>query len=154
MNGPAKIIGTVRLGGFLARSPGLSRALCRSVRSRETRPLRWQQSSAQQVQVRQGKGREQPCGVLRETPVAHLVEPPQALDHVKDMFATCASPRAQSIDRSLMLGERPARGAPVDAIADAQRLGALSMRLVPVGLIAEHFALLPVQELRDLRAVV
>src|SRR5687768_6767726 len=121
--------------------------------SAPTRLLWRQQASSQQVQVGEREGSEQSARVLGQAAVAHLGKTPQALDHMKDVLAARPGPRSQPVDRALMFGERPARSAAVDAIADAGGHGALPVPLVPVGLIAKHLALLPMQQLPDLGAV-
>jgi hypothetical protein len=45
------------------------------------------------------------------------------------------------------------RGAPIDPVTDASGQGALSMRLIPVGLVPEHLALLSMQQFGHLRDV-
>src|SRR3984893_13493086 len=126
----------------ISRSPGAT-------------PLWSQQSSPQQIQVRQGEGGVQPCRVLSQATVAHLAKAPQSLDHVEYMLDTGPSGRAPTIDEPLILAQwSGANGAPINPIPDAGRQRALTMRLVPVGLIAKHLALRSVQELGHLRAVV
>ena len=74
---------------------------------------------------------------------------------MEGMLDTGPGTGAQAVDELLILGQRPSVGAaPIDAVADAGSLGTLAMRLIPVGLIAEHLSLLPVRQLGDLRAVV
>ena len=118
----------------------------RDSRSREA-PLRWQQSSSEQIQVREREGREQPRGVLRQAAVAHLGEAPQALDHMEGVLA-----RARPRDRNRLM-RADARSADalgpaaVDSVADAARFSALPMRFAPVRLIPEHLPSCTMQQL-------
>jgi hypothetical protein len=53
-----------------------------------------------------------------------------------------------------MIGQRPGTVATaIDAIADTARFGTLSVRLAPVGLIAQRLPLLPEQQLGHLHDV-
>ncbi len=62
--------------------------------------LRWQQSSPQQIQIREREGGIQSRGVLRQSAVANLVKAPQALDHVEHMLDTGPGGRAATVDES------------------------------------------------------
>ena len=122
-----------------ARCGLVSRSFQPISRSPGAIPLSWQQSSPQQIQIRQGEGGVQARRVLSQSTVAHLVKAPQALDHVEDMLDTGPSGRAPTIDEPLILAQRPgANGAPINPIPDAGRQRALAMRLVPIGLIAKY----------------
>lgn len=101
--------------GIGAGWPPISRPFSRSWLSQETRLPRRHQAPSEQVQVRQRKGSEQPRGVLRQAPVAHLAEAPQPLHHVKGMLSASSGAGADAIDPFLILGERLGMGAaPVD----------------------------------------
>src|ERR1035438_5748100 len=140
MNRTAKIIGNCAARSATPRYCCAFRVFRYSSRSPGTRPLWRQQSTPQQIQVRQRKGGVQPCGVLRQPTVANLAKAPQALDHMKDVLDTGSGRGTPTVDDPLVLGQRSARTAPIDPISDAGRQRALSMRLVPVGLIAEHLS--------------
>ncbi len=137
-----------------ARLFGVFRCFCTASRSSGTRPLRWQQAAPQQIQIRQCEGGVQPRGILRQSTVANLAKAPQALDYVKDVFDTRSSGGAATVDEPLILAQRPSWRAPIDSVADALSERSLAMRLIPVGLVAEHLALLSVQKFRDLSAIV
>jgi hypothetical protein len=70
MNEAMKFMKIMRLGG-------VSRPFWPSSQSQETRPLRWQQSTPQQIQIRQGEGGIQPRGILRQPTVANFAKAPQ-----------------------------------------------------------------------------
>src|SRR5262245_35636037 len=71
---------------------------------------------------------------------------------MKGMLATGARARPDAVNASPPLAERMVapRRAPIHAIADAARLVRLPIRLLPIGLVAEDFALRPVQQVRQL----
>jgi hypothetical protein len=108
-----------------------------------TRPLRRQQSTPQQTQVRQRKCGIQPPSVLGQAAVvANLAEAPQALDHMEGMLDTGPGRGTPAVDEPLVLAQRPASRAPIDPIMDAERQRTLTMPFVPVGLNVEHLSLL------------
>src|SRR5882757_6827059 len=116
--------------------------------------LRWQQSASQQIQIGKGKAGVQACGVLHQSAITDFVEPPESLDHMKDMLDSGSSGGAPSVYEPLIGGQCNARRSAIDAVADALRQRRLTMRLVPVGLVAEHFAFRAMQQFRHLSTVV
>src|SRR5690606_40048699 len=123
-------------------------------RSQETRlPLR-QQSAPQQIEIRQCKRSEQPCRVLRHSAIPDLVEPPKPLHHMEGMLAAGPNLRTSAIDGLLSVGERLALGASaIHAVTHSRLLGTLTMKLAPIGLIAEQFFLFSVLQLRQLAVI-
>src|ERR1700726_3684763 len=119
MNRTMKVIEECMQSAASARFRCALRAFRCSPRSPGTPPLWRQQSTPQQIQVRQRKGGVQPRGVLGQAAVANLAKAPQALDHMEGMFDTGPSSGAPAVDESLILAQRPASGAPIDPIADA-----------------------------------
>src|SRR5271170_8387764 len=95
-----------------ARLFGVSRCFCPASRSSGIPPLRRQQAAPQQIQIRQREGGVQPRSVLRQPTVSNFAEPPQTLDHVKDVFDAGPSRGAATVDEPLILAQRPSRGAP------------------------------------------
>src|SRR5262244_1212509 len=67
--------------------------------SQDAPRLRRQQLAADQVEVRQREEAEGPRQVLGDPAVAHLGEPPQALDHVEWVLAAGPGARPRPIDR-------------------------------------------------------
>ncbi len=65
-------------------------AFLRICRSAPTRVPQWHQAPSEQVEIGQRKGDVESGGVLGQTPVTHLGEAPQALDHVEGVLATRA----------------------------------------------------------------
>src|SRR3970282_263014 len=100
-----EFMGNSKVRGSMTDFSSVSVALSRLTQSQETRLPRWQQSSPQQIQIRQRKGREQPRGVLRQSPIAHFAEPPQALHHMEGMLAAGARLGANSVDPLLLFAE-------------------------------------------------
>src|SRR5208282_4860375 len=89
--------------------------------------------------------------VLGQTAVSHFGETPQLLNYAKGVFAASPGPRARPVDQPPALAQRPLGGrAPVDPVAHPPRLEKLSIVFLPVRLIAEQLALLPVQQVRQL----
>src|SRR5437879_4934990 len=154
MNGTLKVTAKCATEGWAGCFGLVSRTFWSSSQSRGIPPLRWQQSAPQQIQVRQREGGIQPHGVLRQPTVANFAKAPQALDHMEHMLDAGPSCGAPTVDEPLILAQRPSRGVPIDAVANAGSQGALAMRFIPVGLIAEHLALLSMQQFGHLRAVV
>src|SRR5665213_893643 len=116
-----------------------------------TRSLWRDQSSSEHVEIGQREGREQACGVLGQSPVAHLGKAPQALDHMKGVLAARPGAGTNPVDELVMLGERLVlAAATVDPVTDATDLCTLAVKLAPVRLIPEQLLLLPVQQLRQL----
>lgn len=64
----------------------VSVAFWKSSSSQGVRPLRRQQSSSHQIQIRQRERRVQPRRILRQAAIANFAEAPQALNHMEDMF--------------------------------------------------------------------
>src|SRR6266478_3851953 len=126
---------------------GVSRCFCAASRSSGTRPLRWQQAASQQIEIRQREGDIQPHGILRQSTVANFAKAPQALDHIEYMFDTGPSSGASTVDVPLIFAQPPSGRAPIDPVANAGSQGGLAMRFIPVGLVAEHLALVSVQQL-------
>ena len=109
----------------------------------------------QHIEVRQGEARIQSRGILGQSAVANLAKAPQALEHVKDMLDSGPSGGSAPLNPSLLCTQgRPAIGAPVDTVADTDRLRGLAMRLIPVSLVAKYLSFFAVQQLGHLRAVV
>jgi hypothetical protein len=149
-----EVIATFAVEGKTAHLAYVSHGFCTASRSSGARPLRWQQATPQQIQIRQRKGGIQPHGILRQPAVANLAKAPQALDHVEDMLDSRPRGGAPTVDKPLIFAQRPASAAPVDSVADAGGQRSLAMRLIPVRLVAEHFSLFSVQQFGHLRAVV
>src|SRR5271163_173043 len=127
---------------------GFSRSISALSRSSGARSLRWQQSAPQQIQIREREGGIQPDRILRQAAVANFAKTPEALDHVENMFDAGASGGAAAVDEPLVLTQ--VTGAAVDPVADALSQGGLPMRFAPVRLVAEHLALIAMQQLRHL----
>jgi hypothetical protein len=110
-----------------------------------------QKQSAHLVEIGQcehGLGASQ---ILGQTAASDLGEAPQLLDHPKGMQAAGPSSRARPIDQPPTRAQRPlGGGTPVDPIAYAPQLKELAVVLLPIGLITEDLAFLPVQQLRQL----
>jgi len=103
------------------------------------------------VEISQGEHGLRPRQVLGQAAILHLGEAPQLLDHTECMLAAGARARTRPIDHAPAFAQRtPGGGSPVDSVAYAPRLEELSVGFFPVGLIAEHLSLLPVQQLRQL----
>src|SRR5712675_1237772 len=64
-----------------------------------TRLLRIQQSSSDEVQVRKRSGRLQAVQVLRQSPVAGLLEAEDVLDHAEHVLDLGADPRLGAVLR-------------------------------------------------------
>jgi len=108
----------------------------------------------QYVQVRQREGGIQPRCILRQAAVANFAKTPQALDYMERMLDSGSSSRAATVDEPLILAQWFAtRWAPIDTVTNAGSKGALAMRLIPIGLVAEHLSLVSVQQLGHQRAV-
>jgi hypothetical protein len=123
-------------------------------RSAPTRSLCWHQATSEQVQVRQRKGGEQARGVLGQSAVTNFGKSPQMLDDPKGVLTASSGLGANLIDVALIIRERPRLGAAtVDPIADPLGQRRLTMRLAPVGLVAKHLCLIPVQQLVHLADV-
>jgi hypothetical protein len=92
-----------------------------------------------------------PCQVLGQAAIAHLGEAPELLDHAKGVLAASAGARARPIDHPPALAQRAAGSrAPIDPIAHPPRLQELPVVFLPVRLVAEDLALLPMQQFGEL----
>jgi hypothetical protein len=69
------------------------------------------------------------------------------------MFTAGAGPRTHPIDYAPAFAQRPAIGTPIDPVAYTSSRERLAVGFLPVSLIAEHLALLPVQQLWQLSDV-
>src|SRR5690242_14832426 len=99
------------------------------------------------VEIGQSEHGLRPRQVLGQTPIAHLGEAPQLLDHPEGVFAAGASARARPIDSAPALTQRPLGGGPaIYPVAYPPRFKKLSVVFFPVGLIAKQLTLLPVQQ--------
>src|SRR5579864_5189646 len=72
-----------------------------------TRSLWREQTSSEQIQVRECKSGKEPRGVLGQAAIAHLREAPQSLHHMKGVFATSSRGRAQAVESALQSAQRP-----------------------------------------------
>src|SRR5258706_9427026 len=106
-----KVMAKWETTGSGARCGLVSRSFCIDSPSRGATPLRRQQSSPQQIQVRQCEGGMQPCGVLRQAAVANLGKAPQVLDHVEGVLNTGASGGATAVNEPPVVVQRLARRA-------------------------------------------
>src|SRR5579863_3770570 len=88
-----------------ASEAAFSGRFCGFPRSAATCLPYWHQLPPDHIQVRQGKGGKQPCGVLRQPSVTHLAEAPETLHHVEGVLAARSGCRAQPVEFALMLGE-------------------------------------------------
>src|ERR1700693_4945096 len=119
------------------------------ISSQRTPGLSWEQLSADLVEVGQRKHGLRARQVLGQTAVSHFGEAPQLLDYPEGVFAACAGPRARPVDHPPALAQRPLGDrAPVDPVAHTPPREKLSIIFLPVRLIAEQLALLPVQQIR------
>src|SRR6202043_3419607 len=109
-----------------------------------------EQPAADLVEIGQRKHGLRPRQVRGQPAVSNLAETPQLLDHPKGMLATGAGPRAGAIDHSPALAQRLAGGTPLDPIAYPACRERLAVGFLPVGLVAEHLALLAMQQLCEL----
>src|ERR1700730_4494258 len=150
----SKFIENYRAAHAASRLRRLEVAFSIALRSSGATRLWWQQSASQQIQIGKRKARVQARGVLHQPAITDFVEPPESLDHVKGMLDPGSGGGAPSVDEPLIFGQRNVRRSAIDAVADALRQGRLTMRLVPVGLVAKHFALSTVQQFGHLRTVV
>jgi len=92
-----------------------------------------------------------PRQVLGQAAIAHLGEAPQLLDHAEGVLAAGARARTRPIDHAPALAQRPpGSGPPIYPVAYPPALKELAVVFFPVRLIAEHLALLPVQQLWQL----
>src|SRR5208283_789681 len=122
-----------------------------SSRSQRTSRADWEQLSADLVEIGQRKHGLRSRQVLGQTAVSHFGEAPQLLDYPKGVFATSPGPRARPVDHPPALAQRPLGGrTPVDPVAHPPSLEKLSIVFLPIRLIAEQLAFLPVQQVRQL----
>src|SRR5215472_10025415 len=117
-----------------ARAAGSVRPCSRD--SQDAPRLRRQQLAADQVEVRQREEAEGARQILGETPVAHLGEAPQALDHVERMLTARPGPRPGAINGPPPSAQRFVRrgGAAIHPIAYALGLEGLPIRFLPIRL--------------------
>src|SRR5271167_80195 len=121
------------------------------VSSQRTPGPYWEQLSADLIEISQRKHGLRPCQVLGQAAVSHFGEAPQLLDYAKGVFATRPGPRAHPVDHPPALAQGPLRGrTPIDPVAHPPSFKELSIGFLPVRLIAEQLALLPVQQLWQL----
>src|SRR5690349_2096765 len=98
---------------------------CRS--QGELRPAR-QQSSPNQVQIRQREDSEGPRRILGQAAVTNFGEAPEPFDHMKGVFTACPTARSRSVDRALIRRQRMVIPGPaIDPIADASMLAVLAV---------------------------
>lgn len=122
-----------------------------SSRSQPTRLPRWQQSSPEQIRVRQRKGGKQAGRILCQAAITHLGVAPWSFDHMEGVLAPHPGLGTQPVDGLLMFSKRLGRrGAAVDSVTDPSLLGTLAVKFAPVGLVAEDFLLLAMQQLGQL----
>src|SRR3984957_13881207 len=112
------------------------------------------QPVADEVEVCKSEHREGAGGVLGQTSVSHLDEAPQTFDDMKRMLAASPMTGSTAVDGTLKLSEGTMTvPTPIDSVGHARRPEPLAVRLTPVRLIGEDFALPAVQQGIDLRDV-
>ena len=134
-----RIIDNYRIAREAARLRRLAVALSTSSRSSCATPLRWQQSVCQPIEISERKAGVQVRSVLEATAITEFVEPPESLDYMEGMFHAGSRGGSLLIYSTLILGQRSSSRPATDSV---------TMRLVPVGLVAKHFVLRAVQPFR------
>jgi hypothetical protein len=117
-----------------------------------TRPLRIEQPSSHQIQIRQCRSHFQAVQVLIQAPIAHLLEAEYSLDHPDRVLHLGTHMRFAAVDRFDALVHSISPSIALVGEVTRSRGGFAHRRLVAtVGLIAPNPSLLAMQQVRSAR---
>src|SRR6201981_2162495 len=99
------------------------------------------------IEISQCEHGLRPRQVFGQAAIAHLGEAPQLFNTRKGVLAAGSSARTRPVDHTPALAQRSLGvGAPIDPVAYPPRLKELAVVFLPVRLVTEDLALLPMQQ--------